>query len=203
MRPYITIIVLLLSACSSIPRPEYSVTETNRPDGTYGGWLTVEQTDPFGSYTFSTAKGATIRGGDFGDSVPRIVVQDDFVINIYSGDGYICSGQYSSIYFDYKLTRAGVPAEQGRSLWRVADSNDHFEMIASYDRWRTQSWLHALNTFDRLYVQYTDECGEQKVLEFDISGSHHNKTNIVSPLTDVSLHEPTIANTSDASADQF
>lgn len=195
MRISITITIFLVSACSSIPRPEYLVTETNRPDGTYGGWVTVEQTDPFASYTFSTAKGAAIRGGDFGDSAPRVVVQDDFVINIYSGDGYICSGQYSSIHLDYKLTKAGMPAEQGRSLWRVVDSNDHFQMITSYDRWQTQAWLHALNTFDLLYVQYTDECGEQKVLEFDISGSHHTKTSIVSPNTDVSLSEPTGADT--------
>ena len=169
-----------LTACASAPRPVYNVVETNRPDGTYGGWTTFEQKDPFNSYTFSKASGEAVRGADFGDSDPKIIVQDDFAISIYSGDGYICSGQYRSLYLDYKLTKPGLPDDVGRSLWRLADSNDHFEMMTSYDQWRTHAWLHALNTYDRMYLQYTDECGEQKVLDFNISGNHHTKTTIIS-----------------------
>ena len=65
MRLICFIAFLAISACSSVPRNEYSVVETNRPEGTYDGWVTVEQTDPFASYTFSTAKGTTIRGETF------------------------------------------------------------------------------------------------------------------------------------------
>jgi|TARA_B110000211_G_C13883866_1_gene466365 hypothetical protein len=186
---------LVLGGCESLPSPDYAVSETKRPDGTYGAWETKERTDAFSSYTFSTVEGKAVRGENFGDSAPRIVVQDDFVINLYTGDGYICKGTFGGIWVDRIFRKSGLSDDSykhdfdmpdspydlyNHNYWLVADSGDHIEIKGKNSK--TNQWLYALNKYDSVFFQYTDECGEQKVLEFDISGTHHNKTSIVTPI---------------------
>jgi len=176
----ISILCLIMIGCGSMPRNQYAINETNRADGTYGAWVTTEQTDVFLSATFSIATGKALRGADFGESSPKIVIQDDFVVRIYPGDGYICTGLSNGLYVDYVLKGENMPDDSGkRSYWHVSESNDYLKLEGNDASWRKQAWLHALNEYDTAFFKYTDECGEQRVLEFDISGTHHNKTSVV------------------------
>ena len=162
---------LMLSTTGCAALYSGTVEETNRPDGTYGDWVTKESVDDFGSYSFSTASGSS-SSKDVGQKI-QIVVQDDFIIKLYVGDGYICSD-------------GGIPAD---TIW--SRGNEVFReqtlMFLPYRGARNYfSWegrtptlkrlMHLLNFYDSLLIRYTDICGKQRTLKYAISGSHHNLT---------------------------
>ncbi len=184
---FLIMISLCFAGCAAQYR--WTVVESNRPDGDYGDWKSVEQTDEFGSYTFSIAKG---RRDDkaFEDGAVRIVIQDDFIIRIYPGDTYICSefGTYGKLGISAQTAwKMNDQIVRNETLYlSVSQSSDHF--FWQDDRLSPYGWvgaadrfLHMLNLYDELVLRYTDACGEQSTSRFSIEGTHHNYTAEVAP----------------------
>ena len=175
------LLILIIGAltCGCVASYTWTVQESNRPDGVYGDWVTEEQIDDFGSYSFSTAKGQS-SDSDFGAAKPKIVIQDDFVIKMFVGDGYICSA--NRIIRGDAIWFYGNDASRRESLYLSLpeDGNsDHFD-------WRgrggeLQRLMYQLAIYDKLVLRFTDTCGKQRTVTFAISGEHHNYTNEIAP----------------------
>ena len=155
----------------------WTVQESNRPDGVYGDWVTEEVRDEFGAYTFSTAKGES-SDNDFGETPPRIIIQDDFVLKMYVGDGYICDSGYikaDTIWYQ----GADAVMRENRYLTTPKLGNDHFKWKGRDTE--LQRLMHMLQVYDKLAVRYTDSCGAQRTITYAISGTHHNNTREIAP----------------------
>jgi len=166
-----------LAAASGCSTYQWTVVETNRPNGTYGDWTTTEVTDEFGSYSFSRAYGQS-SNSDLGARRPEIVVQDDFAISMYVGDDYICGD--SSIFGEVIWSELGGASLRERQILSLpVNGRDHFEWIGTHVT--VKRLMHQLAVFDLLSVRYTDTCGTQRTINFAISGSHHNDTSEIAP----------------------
>jgi len=168
----LTTVILMLSACATVN--DYELTKTQRADGAYGAWTTTTQTNVFGSARFSYTYGKVIQSTRPTSLKPRLIVQDDFSLRIETGDSFICG--ISGIGFDYVLEKDGLANDIGRSIWVLDDSRLFIRLNKGdllLDKWRFGAWIHAFNLYDKATIRYTDDCGQTLIMEFDISGDTH------------------------------
>jgi hypothetical protein len=172
MKRLLLLTAILLTACVGSGGYQFDTRYSSNTDSN-GAWVISMQANKMDSWIES--KTSSINEVGYFDDKGLIEVENSTAL-IWT-DSYICTHMYGGQRVEF-LWEKGATRRREELLMRASDSRKYlwFKTESPYIPSNNNRFLHQLNYYDSLAIQYKDDCGEIKYYEFDISGSHHLTT---------------------------